>query len=291
MTVSQCEHRGDGQDVVATLMYAGSIAGRAQLNTVDPSQSNLVLDAHEVVIHDARSNPKAFTLDEQGFAFVQHASVAAREPELFDSSTTQVSVPVGAQAEYCRELIELVRDYTGASLVLPQLGSFVARASQRATKKTWAGTAGLVHLDYTRNSAENFMRWTLSAHGMTAPPHRHFAFIQTWRALSPGPQDNSLCVCDGSSVSPEDAVPIDAIMGPADVPGKCFEFRLCRHGAGHTWYYLSNMALDDVLLFKGYDSRHPRAMTAMHSAFDNPLAGPDAAPRRSIEARFLAFFE
>ena len=75
------------------------------------------------------------------------------------------------------------------------------------------------------------------------------------------------------------------------MPGKCFEFRLCKYREGHDWYYLSAMEPDDVILFKGYDSRFPRAMNAMHSAFDNPLAGPDAPPRHSIEARFLAFYE
>jgi len=41
----------------------------------------------------------------------------------------------------------------------------------------------------------------------------------------------------------------------------------------------------------GFDSRYPRAMNAMHSAFDNPLTGPDTPARHSIEARFLAFYE
>jgi len=148
----------------------------------------------------------------------------------------------------------------------------------------------LVHLDYTSASANQFVQWTVEACGIEMPPHSSFAFIQTWRALTPGPQDNSLCVCDGRSVRPEDAVPIDAVTGPADIPGKCFEFRLCKYDASHRWYYLSNMEAEDVVLFRGFDSRYPHAMCAMHSAFNNPLAGPGVAPRRSIEARFLAFF-
>jgi hypothetical protein len=32
-------------------------------------------------------------------------------------------------------------------------------------------------------------------------------------------------------------------------------------------------------------------MNAMHTAFDNPGAGPNAIPWESIEARFFAFFE
>jgi hypothetical protein len=167
----------------------------------------------------------------------------------------------------------------------------LARASERSKVKASAGAANLVHLDYTQTSATQLRDWTLAANGIRAPGHTHFAFIQAWRALSPGPQDSALCICDGISIPATDAVPIDAIMGDPSVPATCFEFRLCRYGDDHSWHYLSNMQLDDLLLFKGFDSRVPQAMNAMHSAFDNPLAGPDAPPRQSIEARFLAFYD
>lgn len=278
-------------DVHGTLKYAGSFAGRARLDAENPSNNHVVLEPHEILIRDARHARGAYALDSHGFAFVKHTSAVACDPELFQVSNRLEQMPVGPQVRYSQELAELVRQHTGASLVLPQLGSFLARASKRAKTKTWAGTAGLVHLDYTSKSASQFFNWTLDACGIAAPPHSYFAIIQTWRALSAGPQDNVLCVCDGGSVSPEDAVPIDAILGPADIPGKFFEFRLCKFEAGHRWFYLSNMEPDDVVLFKGYDSRYPRAMNAMHSAFDNPLAGRAAVPRQSIEARFLAFFE
>ena len=273
-------------------MYAGSCEGRARLEPDNPVNNNFVLEPHPILIRDVRPMRDAYDLEEHGFAFVKHTSAAADDPALFHSSSNrQRSLPVGPQVAYSQELVELLRRYTGASAVFPQIGSFIARASKRSKTKTYAGTADLVHLDYSPNTADQSVRWALDALGVPAPPHSHYAFIQTWRALSPGPQDNGLCLCDGASVSPEDAVPIDAVLGPADVPGNRFEFRLCRFRAGHDWFYLSNMEPDDVVLFKGYDSRYPRAMNAMHSAFNNPLAGPDAVPRRSIEARFLAFYE
>jgi len=275
-------------DVRGRLMYAGSFSGRARLDTQTPANNNLVLEPHRMSIRDVRPSRTSYTLDEHGFAFVKHQSEAATDPALPEVSHPRQMLPVGPAARYSTEMLEFVREYTGATLVLPQIGSFIARASKPAT--TWTPTAMLVHMDYSTTSANQFVQWTVAACGTPAPRHSYFAFIQTWRALSPGPQDNSLCVCDGSSVQPEDAVPIDAVTGPADLPGKCFEFRLCRYRKGHSWYYLSNMEADDVVFFKGYDSRYPNAMSAMHSAFNNPLAGPDVAPRRSIEARFLAFF-
>jgi hypothetical protein len=269
-------------------MYAGSFAGRARLDTQTPANNNLVLEPHVMSIRDVRPAKGSYNLDEHGFAFAKHKSDAASDPALPEVSNPRQMLPVGPAARYSIEMIEFVREYTGAELVLPQIGSFIARASKRAT--AWTPTAMLVHLDYTTTSAAQFVRWTVEACGIPAPPHRYFAFIQTWRALSAGPQHNSLCMCDGSSVQAGDAVPIDAVTGPTDVPGKCFEFRLCKYSASHSWYYLSNMEPEDVVLFKGYDSRYPDAMSTMHSAFKNPLAAPDAGPRRSIEARFLAFF-
>jgi hypothetical protein len=275
-------------DVRGRLMYAGSFAGRARLDTQSPANNNIVLEPHEMSIQDVRPARAAYTLDEHGFAFVRHKSEAAGDCNLSKVSNPQQLLPVGPAARYSSEMIDLVREYTGADLVLPQIGSFIARASRRA--RTWTPTAMLVHVDYSTTSAAQFLQWTVEACGIAAPPHSYFAFIQTWRALTPGPQDNSLCVCDGRSVQSEGAVPIDAVTGPADIPGKCFEFRLCKYDESHRWYYLSNMEVEDVVLFKGFDSRYPRAMCAMHSAFNNPLAGSDVAPRRSIEARFLAFF-
>jgi len=270
-------------------MYAGSFVGRARLDTQTPANNNLVLEPHEMAIRDVRPARGAYNLDEHGFAFVRHKSEAAGDSALSEVSNPRQMLPIGPAARYSTEMLEFVREYTGANMVLPQIGSFIARASRRA--KTWTPPAMLVHLDYTTTSASRFVQWTVEACGISTPPHSYFAFIQTWRAVSPAPQDNSLCICDGGSVRAEDAVPVDAIMGSPDEPGKCFEFRICKYGEAHGWYYLSSMEPDDVLLFKGFDSRYPRAMNAMHSAFDNPLTGPDTPARHSIETRFLAFYE
>ena len=286
--MSEASH-ASGMDVRGTLMYVPrSFEGRAHLETQTPANNKVVTEPHEVPIRDARPDKASYNLDEHGFAFVKHKSDAAGDPTLSETSNTGQTLPVGAAAHYSTELVEFVREYTGAHLVLPQIRGFIARASKRATH--WTLPVMLVHGDYATSTADRFLQWTVEACGIAVPPHSYFAFIQTWRALTPGPQDNSLCVCDGRSVPPEDSVPIDAITGPADVPGRCFEFRLCKYSDSHRWHYLSDMEPDDVVLFKGYDSRQPHATGPMHSAFNNPLARPGIAPRRSIEARFLAFF-
>lgn len=278
------------QDVVATVSYAGTMLGRPCLNVVDPAQNNFALEPHEVRIRDGRAHQARHTLARNGFEFARHHSRYAAEPSLFDAADAQRGAPGGLLADYSAEMVAFLKDYVGASFMVPQVGSVIARTSARAKKRTWAGTANMVHLDYTQAAADLFLRWNNEALGSEMPPYRHFAFIQTWRAVSPGPQDNTLAICDGASVPFDDGVEIDTVMGAADEPGKCFPFRLCKYREGHEWFYLPQMDADDLLLFKGFDSRDPLAMNAMHTAFDNPLAGDDAPPRRSIEARFIAFY-
>ncbi|MFJ3368274.1 hypothetical protein [Pseudomonas sp. NPDC086251] len=52
------------------------------------------------------------------------------------------------------------------------------------------------------------------------------------------------------------------------------------------------MRRGEVLLIKGYDSRHDgRARFTPHTAFQDPLKPRGAPPRESIEVRTLAFFD
>lgn len=287
--VRSAESRG-GQDVVATLTYAGEFEGRGRFDLEDPDTTNIAFEAHRVSVRDARPIRDGHSLETNGFIFARHRSMLAERRELFAACDRQTQKATGIQADYETEMCAFVREWTGADHVIPQMGSTISRTSKRAKQRSWAVPAAFVHLDYTPEAAELFVKWTAEVRGEDPPPHGRFMFIQTWRAISPGPQDSSLCVCDGSSVPPQDAIVVDTILGPPDVPGTRFPFRICKHRSSHEWFYLSDMEPDDVLLFKGYDSAVPLAMNAMHTAFDNPLAGPDAAPRRSLESRYLCFF-
>lgn len=279
------------QDVRAVLAYAGKTEGRPRLDLVDPEKTNFVLDPYEVIVKDGRRYEGVHTLERNGFEFTRHRSIAASQPDFFEMANTQRVMPEGVLADYSQEMMEFLKDRLGADHMVPQVGSFISRTSSRAKTKTWAQTANMVHLDYTQEAADKFLKWNEEQLGAETPPYSHYAFIQTWRAISPGPQDNTLAICDGQSVPFEDGVEIDTVMGPCDQPGKCFTFRLCKYREDHEWFYLPDMEPDDLMLFKGFDSREPRSMNAMHSAFDNSQAGDDAPPRRSVEARFIAFFQ
>jgi hypothetical protein len=51
------------------------------------------------------------------------------------------------------------------------------------------------------------------------------------------------------------------------------------------------MHADEVLLFKGYDTRWGDTLNVLHTGFDNTHTYPNAIPRESIEARFIAYWD
>jgi hypothetical protein len=48
--------------------------------------------------------------------------------------------------------------------------------------------------------------------------------------------------------------------------------------------------VSEALVFKTHDSDPARAHCVPHVAFDNPLCGPQTAPRASIEMRAIALW-
>ncbi|MCC6829580.1 MAG: hypothetical protein IT550_15265 [Novosphingobium sp.] len=288
---SQVQHSAQSCDVRSTLFYAGDIRGRGRFDVVEPDRTNLAFVPADVEIRDARPIHKSLTLEASGFMFADHASPAAYSPELFSENMDHRPIPTGISRQYQMDVADFLKELTGAREVFPQMGGLLARTSVRAKTRSWAGVANFVHLDYTARSAQQFLDWTLEAEQKSLKPYSRYSVFQTWRAVSPGPQDNSLAVCDGSSVPPEDGVVIDSVIGPEDAAGTFFESRLCKPRSTHKWYYLANMEPRDLLVFKGFDSEMPLAMNAMHTAFDNPLADDTSPPRQSIEARFFAIFD
>src|SRR5262249_11738452 len=104
------------------------------------------------------------------------------------------------------------------------------------------------------------------------------------------PQDNLLAMVDRRSVPASDVVMYDAVIGAKDTALELIEARGCRWGAGHQWWYASDMGAEDILVFTGYDSADPDGVQPFHTGFDIP-GHEDAAPRASLEARFFAFYD
>ena len=104
-----------------------------------------------------------------------------------------------------------------------------------------------------------------------------FVYINAWRNITTDPIENDhLPVCGGTSlVAPDDYLASDLFI----------------NAAKHRWYYFPKMQMDEVLLFKQFesDTALPGRMT-FHTAFVDPTARPDALERQSIECSAFLFF-
>lgn len=86
--------------------------------------------------------------------------------------------------------------------------------------------------------------------------------------------------------------PKDLLATDLVYPDRIGEIYHLAYNPHQRWYYFPDIRRDEVLLIKGYDSRHDgRARFTPHSAFQDPHTPPGAAPRESIEVRALAFFD
>ena len=112
-----------------------------------------------------------------------------------------------------------------------------------------------------------------------------FVCNNAWRNITTDLiENNHLAVCDETSlVAPDDYLASDLFM-----PGA----RLSDHNAAkHCWYYFPKMQMDEVLLFKQFesDTALPGRM-AFHTAFVGPIVIPNAIERQSIECSVFKFF-
>ena len=266
--------------VQVTLNFSQDIP-RARSSVVDPAQTFMPLEPHEITIRDARPIREQFDLDRQGFALLDHKSSVShlREPKKLD-------------AVYHEEVGEFIRKISGADIVLPYRIYLQCRLSQRAPGEKGDATtrpAGFAHADITQKTFNDWVRWVQEDEKVKVPEFKRAALYQTWRAVSVPPHDYPLTLADARHTRTGHYVVMDNITS-LETDDHTVETRLGLYDPAQRWYYFSNMREHELLVFKGYDSRYNDSQTVLHTGFDNTAKHPDATPRESIEARFFAFW-
>lgn len=149
---------------------------------------------------------------------------------------------------------------------------------------------GRVHADYTPRSAPTRLRQVLGSDAVDAALHGRYLIIGLWRPLLGGPlEDAPLALADARSVHRDHLVPNDLIY-----PDRRGQTYAVLHSPQHRWCWFPRQRREEVAAFVHYDSA--RAETACtgatpHTAFENPTAPADAAPRESLEMRAFAWFD
>jgi len=189
-----------------------------------------------------------FTLEENGFCFCKHYTQ-------FDEWDSRKRI----EDVYCnQEMIKLISDTFGGReggvdevIIFHQgrrgPGSLGTEATDGQRTNPFARQ---VHLDQTeptiiakiRSSTDIKATWALQG---------RIRQVNVWRPLFHPVYDCGLCVADSKSMTEKDVVEIDRVKPD----GSFFDtMGGVRYRPGYRWWYMSQMAPDDVLMFMGYDS-------------------------------------
>jgi hypothetical protein len=225
-------------------------------------------------ILDGRPLAHTFTLDGNGFVFVEHET---RVADFFD--------PGELKSVYYPEVEQLIKAASGASRVVVFDHTLRSGDGGEREARLIREPVLSAHNDYTEWSGPQRVRDLLpdEAERLLA---RRFAIIQVWRAINQPIQSNPLAIADASSIAPE-----DLLIAERRYPHRVGQTYRIRYSPAHRWFYFPEMRRDEALVFKVYDSaKDGRARFTPHTSFDDPSTPPGAPPRQSIEARALAFF-
>lgn len=277
-TGTATSHTGEIDAVASTITYMVPMdeKPRRYLCTPPPGTAEISWRsaAQSVTIYNARALARQPSLKEEGFVLrSSHSAVR----DFYDEREMR--------AIYYPEVERMVKDLTGASTAA--IFDYNLRSASKAdrSRKGVFPPARFAHADYTLWSAPQRVRELFPADAEDKLKRR-FMFVNVWRPIGGPVEDDALAVCDARSVDQSDLVATDLIY--ADRKGEIYNIMFSPR---HRWCYFPRMMREEAMLFKCFDSTDSaRANCVPHSAFHDPMAPPNAAPRESIEVRTVAFF-
>lgn len=259
----------------AQINYLADTGIRPEVWNEDFSRNILPLVPVAVMITDGSTLAEPPSLDREGFALLPHRTAVA---DLADS--------IEASEDYRCELRDMLLTVTGADHVDMAGNSVVRRTRPPGEANHDSGLpVPFIHCDCSEAGVWYMLEWAYPP----APERRiaRVALFNIWRLLSPGPTDLPLAVCDARSVAPGDVVPGDSRFLTS---GISFESGFVRANPDHRWVYFPAMGIEEVLVFKQYDSDRRFALQCPHTAFHDASCPPDPAPRVSIESRGVCYW-
>ena len=265
--------------VTADLNYLTPAQDRPRTYTFEPPsggpRSNIVPDSHRVPIYDARPIGDQVSLDREGFALVRQRSAVK---DFYDEGEVK--------GVYYPEAERILKAVTGADRVFV-FDHTVRRRIEGAADLRDGGPrqpVARVHVDHTARSGPQRVRDLIPDEANELLKGR-VQIINLWRPIRGPLKDSPLAVCDARTVKFDELVGSDLVY-----PNRVGETYSVKFNLDHRWFYVPDMAPDEVLLLKCFDSRADgTARFAPHSAFADPTTPKDAPPRESIELRTLVF--
>ncbi|TVY13097.1 hypothetical protein LARI1_G008738 [Lachnellula arida] len=240
----------------------------------------------DVVVRDGRQHRDKYSLEKTGFCLVDDTSQVT---DWDDESTLH--------GLYAAETERLIKRLTGADKVIV----FEPTLRRASTTTAWQPFGSEVHADYTARTANNLLESFLAKSGEPDFPYKRTLYMNVWHALSPGPQDWPLAMCDPRSVDADDSramprVRVEVLPELDKVPSEEPDpdtpaAQMFYYRPEHSWWYFSDMKADEALVFKLYDSDETSETRRVpHTAFHDTMR-KGAVARESIEIRTLVYFK
>ncbi|KAF2464587.1 uncharacterized protein BDR25DRAFT_271583 [Lindgomyces ingoldianus] len=274
-------------DIISTTLtfWKNLTSPPAPLDFTQPGTEKIFDDLNKlnetvpIMIHDIRGCESNFSLEKNGFQYVDH-DIPGLEKCKTDDEIREVLIPATE---------ELVKKITGAYRTLVfthRIRNLASDTSKRADNRAPAHS---VHTDFTSAGALQHLSTVIkdpdTLTSLTNPNIRVLA-INVWRPLK-RIQKDPLAICDWRSFNPSCIIPNRMIF-----PGGFWnELGKVKYEAGQKWYTLKGQMPSEPVVFKQFDSRVPEGgMTVPHSAFVDP-EWVDKEARESVEIKMFAFVE
>jgi hypothetical protein len=233
-------------------------------------------EKRKINVQDARDVRPAASLDRESFALARH--------------NTNVHTFYGLdfqQQLYEQEISELVMQASGSTRALVFDHTLRPDSAQVRARRNTREPAAIIHNDYTDQSAHQRVVDLLGARQARDVFTKRFAIINVWRSVAGAVLRSPMACCDATTIAPEDLV-----ASERRAKERVGEIELATWNPAHRWYYYPELANNEALLIKTFDSSTAGIATrTIHTAFDDPFSPETAPPRESIESRLLVFFD
>src|SRR5213592_234163 len=207
-----------------------------------------------VTIRNGRPLKDEFDLEVTGFEFVEHRTQVR---DFFDADELK--------RVYYPEVEALVKKVSGAARVV--VFDHTLRSGDEAEREAKLVREPVLsaHNDYTEWSGPQRVR-DLMGEEAEQLLQRRFAIIQVWRAIADPIRSNPLAMADARSVATD-----DLLVAERRYPNRVGQTYRLRYSPAHRWFYFPQMARDEAIVFKVYDSATDgRARFTPHTSFADP---------------------
>lgn len=215
------------------------------------------------------------SLDREGFMLIKQNTQVTD----FYSDTEIASI-------YEKEIKQFLIEATGAKRV--EIFDHTRRASSMETQRRNGirEPASTIHNDYDDESGPRRL-WDFFPSEASQLMENRFAIVNLWRSIKGPVRNFPLAMCDAASVSKDDLVSVSRISKT-----RTGTVQMVTFSPSHRWCYFPLMQMNEILLFKVYDSADDgRARFTPHTSFDDPSVDSTTnTDRESIETRCFVFF-